>query len=1464
MKKKFLLFLLIIISGRIYAQVNLQTGSATFSLPMFNWQDDKSRLNSIVALSYSSGNGLKVNDIASNVGQGWSLLAGGMITRIQAGEPDDQKPKEGNLNDISKYPPGYLYNSVPPTLGAPVALTRYPIYKDMNHIYKQHNPVAADREMDHFAFQFNGRSGIFVLDKPNSSLNNSEPGEALTLGDSKLIIKFQTNDNLTYNNKGIRTTIASFTIQDESGLIFKFTQPDITKILRSQFCDKNLNKQIQPKFKNNHVYHQASYDDNDPDISNPYVINGWYLTEIEDALTHRKVRLYYSVRNISANAGTSISNYRSNNSGLFTPEKNYSIIFHSTSVTATPAIDSISYPDGHKVIFNYGNQRIDLNQDLILSSVDIKYQNRYLSKYKLITSYFILNRYGNPVSDYQKQCARLCLRSVKKIGVDLKSDDPPYIFDYYLGSSDPKDIVPPPFFHLKDIWGFYNADNSKADNGQAIPVYESLSDLNNDDLKGLCFLNNNSIYSAKEGFAKNGLLKQITYPTGGSINYEYSQNTGIIPGQSTANVGGVHVSKTSVTDGGYANGCNNPVFTNYSYTLDGSGLSSLWGLEKPVISMVTYNYFLPEEKYFHGSVFPPSLGCDFRYKYPGILATDQAVNISLTGQILQFAMNIYSTISTIKTVIQAISSSNPVTLIIQIIIDIGFSCIGNHHVDNETHINYNSDLNSSNPLPTQFKRVEVSEGSGTNGKTIYEFTSDDDYAIWRPDNTGTFCAEQRYAYWAYGLPKKITVKDITGNPVKQTENVYDTTKAQEYIGYGKTSFFAYRSCKALVISSSSQKNPDWENPETYNPYNPDGSPSANFQEVEQGENMNVRIYPHYRGRMELSTTYERVFKQGSLSDYIETVTDYSYSSNNYQVNSLTTSQSNGDKIFKTIYYSGDGYGSSGGLKQNNILNIPVLTQTGITKAGSSQLLYLNENLTEFVSLANGDIKPSRILEKRVSRPSLDLNVPYIESQTYFYDAAGNLSGFKDEGNHIVTNIYDSSEKYVTASVVNADPNTDQPSYTSFETGNLGGWILSGAQRFNSAAAVTGNRSFNLTAFGFLANHLSATLNTAKPYRLSFWSTNTITVNGNATLIKSAPAVNGFTYYEYNISQGTSSVTVSGNATIDELRLYPQTARMRTVTYDPLIGKTSECDENNRITYYEYDDNARLGFIKDENRNVVKMYEYNIAKKPTGCPTTYFNLAVSEIFIKQCSAGFIGDPVLYTIPEGTYTSSISQDAVDQMVQNNLDVYGQQYANTNGFCHQLYCNDATSQTFTKEGCDVGYVGTTYTYTVPAGRYCSTDPNEVQEMVQDDIDANGQALANFQLNAQCTPSPDPVWEATEEPYCQNGHKMVHLKDVNPNSQSYNQINLIDLGVDPACGGGSSCGPTIYSGPNCDNEGYKWIINCCEQGYKIYYTYTHYNGLWYCVYHYEFSDGSFSDYDYVDWNTGSPYQGNVCPSSQ
>ncbi|HEU5364234.1 MAG TPA: hypothetical protein VFU62_01820, partial [Hanamia sp.] len=188
MAKKSLTAVLFFLSFAIkpFAQVNLQTGSAVFSLPLFNWQDDKSHLTAGVALAYNSGNGLKVNDIASNIGQGWNLIAGGVITRMQVGEPDDQPAYNGNGSDqdVTRYPAGYLYHTVTAGMGCPNTLTNYPTYGGKNVLYTQKNLTAEDRQLDYFFFQFNGKTGMFILDTTGGD-------HGVPLGDTKLKISFQ-------------------------------------------------------------------------------------------------------------------------------------------------------------------------------------------------------------------------------------------------------------------------------------------------------------------------------------------------------------------------------------------------------------------------------------------------------------------------------------------------------------------------------------------------------------------------------------------------------------------------------------------------------------------------------------------------------------------------------------------------------------------------------------------------------------------------------------------------------------------------------------------------------------------------------------------------------------------------------------------------------------------------------------------------------------------------------------------------------------------------------------------------------------------------------------------------------------------------------------------------------------------------------------------------------------------------
>jgi hypothetical protein len=138
--------------------VSHYTGSSAVNIPL--GQIGGREISIPIGLSYNSG-GIKVSEMAGSIGLGWNLHAGGLITRITRGLPDDQ------------------------TGG-----------------FCKSNP--SDKEPDLFFFNFLGQSGKFVLD---------QYGRAIITPYRDLIIK-----------PGICTSGSNGTweIVDEAGVVYKF------------------------------------------------------------------------------------------------------------------------------------------------------------------------------------------------------------------------------------------------------------------------------------------------------------------------------------------------------------------------------------------------------------------------------------------------------------------------------------------------------------------------------------------------------------------------------------------------------------------------------------------------------------------------------------------------------------------------------------------------------------------------------------------------------------------------------------------------------------------------------------------------------------------------------------------------------------------------------------------------------------------------------------------------------------------------------------------------------------------------------------------------------------------------------------------------------------------------------------------------------------------------------------------
>lgn len=90
--------------GRVgFSNVNLYTGKASYSLPIYTISQNG--ISFPIALSYTGGGGIKVEEIASSVGLGWNLSSTGMISRVIRGLADDEYTGSGGYTGYMNLPP---------------------------------------------------------------------------------------------------------------------------------------------------------------------------------------------------------------------------------------------------------------------------------------------------------------------------------------------------------------------------------------------------------------------------------------------------------------------------------------------------------------------------------------------------------------------------------------------------------------------------------------------------------------------------------------------------------------------------------------------------------------------------------------------------------------------------------------------------------------------------------------------------------------------------------------------------------------------------------------------------------------------------------------------------------------------------------------------------------------------------------------------------------------------------------------------------------------------------------------------------------------------------------------------------------------------------------------------------------------------------------------------------------------
>ncbi|SHN30213.1 hypothetical protein SAMN05216524_1092 [Mucilaginibacter sp. OK098] len=362
-----------------------------------------------------------------------------------------------------------------------------------------------------------------------------------------------------------------------------------------------------------------------------------------------------------------------------------------------------------------------------------------------------------------------------------------------------------------------------------------------------------------------------------------------------------------------------------------------------------------------------------------------------------------------------------------------------------------------------------------------------------------------------------------------------------------------------------------------------------------------------------------------------------------------------------------------------------------------------------VSILNIPAPVTDFVASGVSGVSLTKDARYTQMISFDnYDPQNNIVQYTPRNSTPVSLLWDYNYELPVAQIKNAT-SISQVAYTSFEAPRNGGWYYAGAP-VTDPTAPTGNMVYALN----LGAVTSPAMDAAKAYVLSLWSNNGAPTVTAGSSLSGTPlrTSNNWTYYEYQVPVGNSSVTVSGTAAIDELRLYPAAAQMTTYAYNP-SGIINIADTKGSISHFDYDAFSRLRNVKDWAGNIVKNYGYHMYDQVVGNAA----IGATSFTRNNCPAGTSPTSTTYSVPANRYYGATTADANAEAMYD-LNTKGQIKANTVCSCPV----QNISVTLTNNTGNAGYqatftgIATPYNFpatgstvvSVPAGTYATVSIN------------------------------------------------------------------------------------------------------------------------------------------------------------
>lgn len=485
--------------------------------------------------------------------------------------------------------------------------------------------------------------------------------------------------------------------------------------------------------------------------------------------------------------------------------------------------------------------------------------------------------------------------------------------------------------------------------------------------------------------------------------------------------------------------------------------------------------------------------------------------------------------------------------------------------------------------------TEYEAGSGTNGKTIYEFDNNSyigDPYITVPYSTKTF---KNSMAWARGKLTGKSVYNSNNNLVARTNITHSLFRSETtHVSQGVSQY---------IISEG------WAGP--WMLYCQSGS------DVYDGFEYQVLNFPKTTGIYK-ETNREEIHYSPGLADYTKTFIKNYHATYLQLIHNEERASTNPQAVVTKYRYHfdiinpDDTYsGSPNVLKQmllKNILHRPVeqYTLTQDTNGSNQKIiagqvvLYRDIGLERykpdkaFLLETATSLSPSSYVTVALNGTSaLTLDTRYAMRINYdTYDSRGNILQFTKTGGQPSSVMWAYEEAYPVADALNTSNNNI--SYTSFEADEKGGWTYTGSPVVSSTSK-TGRRHYDLETGNITKSGIGA--NSSNKYQLTFWARRSSGTGTWSFMGQTESLDTSWKLIEREVTG--SSVTISGSSIfVDELRLHPEDAQMTTYTYDPLIGMTAMTDARNYTVTYEYDGMGRLKTVRDEDGNILEHYEYN--------------------------------------------------------------------------------------------------------------------------------------------------------------------------------------------------------------------------------------------------------------------------------